>query len=198
MAEELKKFAEKVTGAGRPKAGEIGIRNRQPHAFAFADDGETPNNPDLALVVYRSPVVLDSRLDPAAIFEELFAAHGWEESWRDAMYDFNHFHSRAHECLGIARGKLTALFGGRKGRKIELKAGDLVVIPAGVGHRCIRKSKDLLIVGAYPPNGGKYDEPKPGEIADAVVRDRIRKVPLPATDPAYGENGPLFSIWRRH
>jgi uncharacterized protein YjlB len=197
MNENVKRLVENITGLGKPEVGHICIRSAVPSAFGFADDGETPNNPQLPLVLYRSPVVLEPRYDPAAIFEGLFAFHRWENSWRYTMYGFNHFHTRTHECLGIARGALTARFGGREGQEIELKAGDVIVIPAGVGHRHIRQSEDLLIVGAYPVNGGKYDEPKPGEIAHATALAHIKAVPLPAMDPVYGRDGPLFSAWQR-
>jgi len=131
-----------------------------------------------------------------AIFEVLFASHGWKSSWRNGMYDFNHFHTHTHEVLGIARGKVTALFGGMKGHKVELKAGDVVVIPSGTGHKRIRQSKDLLIVGAYPTNGGDYDEPKPDRVDLKEARRQIKKVRLPLADPVYGKQGPLRRIWR--
>ncbi|HEX4532860.1 MAG TPA: hypothetical protein VH000_01405, partial [Rhizomicrobium sp.] len=129
MNETLRKFAETMTGIGRPRAAEIVLRSRKPHVFQFADDGQTPNNPRFPLIVYRSPVKLAPASDPAAIFEELFAAHGWEGSWRDGIYDFLHFHSHSHEVLGIARGKAKVQFGGRKGRTIELAPGDVAILP---------------------------------------------------------------------
>jgi uncharacterized protein YjlB len=198
MKEEMKKFFEDLTGLGKPKRQQIEIARRVPNSFKFRDDGSTPNNPRLPLIVYRAAVTLDPRFDPAAILEVLFASNRWRDNWRYTMYGYNHFHTSTHECLGIARGKLTALFGGKSGRKIDLQAGDVLVIPAGVGHRRIRQSRDLLIVGAYPANGGKYDEPKPRAIVHAEALARIEKVPLPPTDPVYGEGGPLFARWRDH
>jgi hypothetical protein len=44
-------------------------------AFKFEDDGETPNNPRLALVVYRAAIDLAGAPDPAAPFERAFARH---------------------------------------------------------------------------------------------------------------------------
>ena len=72
-------------------------------AFRFEDDGETPNNPRLPLVVYRAAVSLADAPDPAAPFERAFARHGWSNGWRNGIYPFLHFHTVTHEVLGIAR-----------------------------------------------------------------------------------------------
>ena len=197
MKEAIKKFVEAVTGLGRPRASDLVLRERKPSTFKLKDDGETPNNSKYPLVVYRSPVALDPKFDPAAVFEVLFGANKWGDGWRSTMYGYNHFHTSTHECLGIARGTLTARFGGSSGRKIELRAGDVVIVPAGVGHKHIKQSKDLLIVGAYPANAGKYDEPRPSEVDHATAQMNVSKVKRPATDPIYGRRGPLFSVWRK-
>jgi len=195
VTKALKKFVEGLIGMGKPDAKQIQIRSRKPRAIRLKDDGATPNNPRCPLLVYRSPIELDSRFDPAAIFEAVFAKNRWKDSWRAQMYGFNHFHSGTHECLGVARGKLVARFGGAKGRKVELKAGDVVIIPAGVGHNHIRQSKDLPIVGAYPANSGKYDDARPEEMDHKRALARIRKVRRPSTDPVYGSDGPLLAHW---
>ena len=180
VVEELKRIVEKLTGIGRPARGKLDrlVRLRKPELFRFRDDGETPNNPRLPLVVYRGAVRLDRGYDPAAVFEETFARHGWRDSWRDGVYDFLHFHSATHEVLGIARGRVTVQFGGAKGRNITLAAGDVVVLPAGTGHRRIRDRRDLVVVGAYP-GGGSYDEPRPEEVDHAEAVASIAKVKLP-------------------
>src|ERR1700748_2455531 len=119
MKEEIKKFVEKVTGIAKPKAAQLTVRARKPHSYRLRPDGETPNNPKYALIVYRSPVELDPQYDPAAVLETLFAKNRWGDSWRYTMYGYNHFHTQTHECLGIAKGKLLAQFGGKRGRQIE-------------------------------------------------------------------------------
>ncbi|HEY2010900.1 MAG TPA: hypothetical protein VGH23_18065 [Rhizomicrobium sp.] len=196
MKEDLKKVFERLTWIACPRPKDIALHARKPRIFKFEDDGETPNNMRCPLIVYKSAVKLAKSYDRAAIFEAVFGSHGWKDSWRDGMYDFNHFHTKTHEVLGVARGSLTALFGGTHGRKIELKAGDVVAIPAGTGHRCLRKSNDLLIVGSYPSNGGKYDEPKP-EDAPGDARKSIQKVRAPLSDPVYGRAGALPRLWRK-
>jgi uncharacterized protein YjlB len=198
IIEDVKRRIEQVTGLGRPSAAALAdaARPRKPNLYRFRDDGETPNNPTLPLIVYRTPVRRLPRCDPAAIFEDLFALNGWGGSWRDSVYPFHHFHTQTHECLGIARGRVTVQFGGRHGRKIELKAGDVVVTPAGTGHRRVEASDSLLVVGAYPANGGGYDEPKPDEIDHDTAVAAIAQVKLPAADPVYGTDGPLLQHWR--
>lgn len=198
ILEDAKRTIERVTGYARPNTDDLAAltRNRKAHLLRFEDDGVTPNNSRLAMIHYRSPIKLPDRFDPAAIFEEVFAANGWQDSWRDGMYDFLHFHTHTHEVLGIARGTVRAEFGGSNGKTLDLKAGDVVVLPAGTGHRRIKASKDLLIVGAYPANGGKYDEPKPSDVLHKDALKSIAHVRIPAADPVYGKHGPLKRHWR--
>jgi uncharacterized protein YjlB len=197
LVERLKKAVESATGLGRPRKADLAglVTPRTPRHYRFEDDGRTPNNPALPLVIYRNAVKRPQRFDPAAVYEALFAANGWQESWRDGVYDFLHFHTRTHEVLGIARGRARVQFGGLKGRTLDVKAGDVVVLPAGIGHQRISASKDLLVVGAYPA-AGRYDEPKPGEIAHALALRRIARVRRPARDPVYGRGGPLEQAWK--
>lgn len=105
-AQDVKGTFERLTGLGRPSRNDVknAVRARKAHCFRFVDDGIIPNNPNLALVVYRTPVRLRGDFDPAALFEDLFGANGWADGWRDGIYDFTHYHSRTHEVLGIARG----------------------------------------------------------------------------------------------
>ena len=115
-----------------------------------------PNHPRWPLVVYRNSVKLPDDLDHAAVFEDLFEKNGWSDSWRDGVYDYLHFHSRVHEVMGVARGTASVQFGGVRSRKLTVKAGDVLVLPAGTGHQCFSASKDFLVVGAYPASG-TYD-----------------------------------------
>ena len=113
--------------------------------FVFADDGLIPNS-RLPLIVRRGAITPD-KSDPAKAFERTFAANGWTGAWRDGIYDYCHYHSTAHEVLGIASGSATVRFGGADGETLGLTAGDVAVVPAGVGHALITESGDLLVVG---------------------------------------------------
>ena len=152
----------------------------------FADDGRIPNNPRLALVIYRLALPQSDHL--AKDFEKRFAANGWRNSWRDGIFDYHHFHSNTHEVLGVARGESRVCFGGEQGEVLALEAGDVAILPAGTGHKCESASDDFLVVGAYP-DGRDFDicRGDPAEHDRAVAR--IARVPLPKRDPILGRNG---------
>ena len=96
----------------------------------------------------------------------------------------------------MARGTAVVQFGGKRGRKLRLKAGDVVILPAGTGHQCFSASKDFLVVGAYPATG-KYDLCRPSAKAHARALATILKVPAPRRDPVYGKEGGLLRLWKR-
>ena len=196
LLEDIKRTAERLTGLARPSAAiaQSLVRKRKANPFHFSDDGLTPNHPSWPLIHYRSVVKLDDRFDPAAIFEVLFDAHGWRDGWRDGVYDFLHYHSSTHEVLGIARGHATIRFGGARGRNLEIKAGDVIVQPAGTGHQRISASRDLLVVGAYPA-GSDYDELRSTKADHDRALRAIAKTRAPRTDPVYGSKGPLKQLW---
>ena len=195
VLESLKKAAEKATGIAKPSRDQIGglIRIRKANVAKFKDDGVIPNNSRWPLVLYRGAVALPRNLDPAAIMEDLFDKNGWGDSWRDGIYDYVHYHSRIHEVLGIARDKGTVRFGGNNGKTLQLKAGDVAILPAGAGHQCLAASADFLVVGAYPPTG-TYDECTKSE-EHARALKTIPKIGRPRKDPVYGSKGPLLTAW---
>ena len=94
----------------------------------------------------------------------------------------------------MTHGTLLVLVGSENGSSFDLKAGDVIVLPAGTGHKRILASDDFRVVGAYPEgmdynmrseNDGKYEQ----------AHAEIAKVPLPRTDPVHGDNGPLHKYW---
>ena len=105
-----------------------------------------------------------------------------------------HYHSRIHEVLGIARGNGKVQFGGKRGRILTLKAGDIAILPAGTGHQSFSCSPDFLVVGAYPPSG-TYDECTRSEDRERALKT-ISKTSRPRKDPVFGSRGPLLKSWK--
>jgi uncharacterized protein YjlB len=159
----------------------------------FTDDGSVPNNSRLPLVVYRN--VLDIGPGAVAACESRFAGNGWSGGWRGGVYPYHHYHSTAHEALGVVAGSAKVRLGGDGGEIVELRAGDVVVIPAGVAHKGESASPDLLIVGAYPGGRGP-DMRVPGKGDREQVFANIIAVPVPVSDPVGGRAGPLLERWR--
>jgi uncharacterized protein YjlB len=152
------------------------------------DDGIFPNNPR-PLLLYTGAV----GTDPQAI-EALFTSNDWPAAWRNGVYPYHHYHSTAHEALGVYSGSATVQFGGPDGAAVTIGAGDVAVIPAGVAHKCLERSPDFRVVGAYP-RGQRWDMcyGKPGERPGADRR--IAAVPDPASDPVRGGDGTLIRLW---
>jgi len=164
----------------------------QIEARLFADDDEIPNNPAVPLVVMRESGAAAAD-DPAAWFEKRFASHGWTSAWRWGVYGYHHFHTTNHEVLGVATGEARLMLGGKKGEEFVVRPGDVIVIPAGVGHKCLYASQDFMVVGAYP-RGETPDLKRTS--TEASDRERIAAVPFPQEDPLHGKGGPLFDHWK--
>lgn len=163
----------------------------EPETFTFEDDGAVPNT-RLPLLVYRAAVPAD-----ADAIERLFERNQWPPAWRNGVHPFHHFHSNAHEVLGVARGSAKVLFGGPNGKVVEVRAGDVAVLPAGTGHCNQGASADLLIVGAYPAGQrGRVDLRRgQAEEHEEAVRN-IAQVPRPAMDPVTGAEGAAVRLWK--
>ena len=157
----------------------------------LADDGTYPNNEELPVLVYGQAL----RRSSAQVIERIFRANGWTGAWRNGIFSYHHYHSTAHEVLGIAGGSATVQLGGPDGWGLNVEAGDVLVLPAGVAHKNLGSDSDFQVVGAYPDSGRDWDL-KRGEPEDRPVADRnIEQVPLPASDPLYGDEGPLLEHW---
>jgi uncharacterized protein YjlB len=162
-------------------------------AVELKDDGVVPNS-KLPLLVYRRAVAVSDE-DSAHVFEELFKENGWGDSWRNGIYPYQHYHSTAHEVLGIYQGSAKVQLGGERGVIHDVKAGDVIVIPAGVAHKNLGSSPDFGVVGAYP-EGQEMDMNygKANERERAI--ENIAHLELPKMDPVFGENGLLIEKWR--
>lgn len=183
--------------------------------FFITGAGEAPNNESLPLILYKAAVEFDER-EPEAVFEEIFWGNKWADGFRDGTFPFHHYHSAAHEVVGVARGTAVLQFGGPSGPEVEVAAGDACVIPAGVVHRRIDDAPGYSVVGAYPHHqvpdccvlseaDARLAEVHPdavelvikviGEDKLKAVKASIAATVLPATDPLSGSGGPINELW---
>ena len=135
-----------------------------------------PNHPRFAVLLYRGVDVSDA--------QGLFAAHGWGGSWVNGVFDFHHFHSTSHEALAVIAGSAVIELGGPQGKAFDVAAGDVIVLPAGTGHRRASASGGFRVVGAYPAGQEDYDLLRE---ADDAARARIDALAPPSADPVGGE-----------
>lgn len=160
-------------------------------AIHLEERGFVPNNPRLPVLVYADAFP-SGAADLATTMEKRFQDNGWPPQWRDGIYDFDHYHARGHEVLGFATGSARLLLGGEGGRQLAVKAGDVLLLPAGTGHRRLEQSSDLLVVGAYPP-GQSGDIVR--QAPTAAMRHGMAQLGFPQSDPVFGRDGPLARLW---
>lgn len=187
----------------------VTINRVKPQKFVFEDDGEVPNS---TLPVHLYEGVLDfhdlTREQAEEAINQLVATNGWYRDWTYYVYPSLHYHSTAHEGLIVFQGRATIQIGGKNGRMFTVKTGDVVIVPAGVGHERILASatdderrkeiEEFIVFGVYP-KGQKWDfiseEPNVEDgalqLRDPAVKaaaiERIARVPVPATDPILSE-----------
>ena len=166
----------------------MGYRSGVELATWHAPPGDTiPNNPRFPVLVYRGVEAAATGADAA---RELFGRHGWGGSWVDGVFDFHHFHSTSHEVLAVVAGFATLELGGPQGEAFDVAAGDVIVLPAGTGHRRATAREGFTVVGAYPAGQEDYDLLRS---ADGAARERIAVLGAPPDDPVGGEG---VSRWR--
>ncbi|KAK5676357.1 hypothetical protein LTS10_011169 [Elasticomyces elasticus] len=157
--------------------------------------GLTPNTSlqHKPLLIYRSAFTNPS----ASSIESHFSHIGVvDPQWRYTMYTTSHFHSTSHEVLGIAKGKAKLCFGHEDNpERVEevVGRGDVVVVPAGVGHRLLEDLEGgFEMVGCYP-KGSSWDMCY-GKAGEEGKIEGIKKLRWFERDPVYGDEGPVFDV----
>lgn len=160
----------------------------------FSENGNFPNNPNLPVLLYKN--VFDfSGPGPAAEIERIFSGNHWGGSWRNGIYNFQHYHSTAHEALGVYSGWAVVQLGGPENDPVKIEKGDLVVLPAGTAHKRIDSGDGFAVVGAYP-DGQRWDMNYGKDDETEKARQNISQVPLPKNDPVFGAKGKMFDFWK--
>lgn len=163
-----------------------------PTLFYCGDDAEFPGN-SLPVILYRNALHLPP-IFKALYIRRLFASHDWSNSWNSGVFTYSHYHSITHEVLGFFRGSTTIHLGGPYGHNINVRKGDVLIIPAGVAHKNLGKEYQVKCIGAYP--GGRGYDINTGATGERPRTDHnIHALPLPGEDPLYGSGEGLPKIW---
>lgn len=156
------------------------------HAGRFSARPQSPEPNIWCLpVLFHQHANAPLRDDPAFAFEAVFNRNGWPSAWRNSVYPFRHYHSTAHEGLGIAGGTAQLVLGGPGGHERTVRAVDVPVPPAGTNHFRPEASSDFLVVDAYHP------DQRPALCRNAAPPEglpRIASLSFPSTDPV-GKGG---------
>src|SRR3989338_776083 len=115
----------------------------------FKDDGFIPNS-HFPVILTRKMINL--RGIDAVEAEVVLRGHvlktGWNLEWLWKVYKRPHYHSTTHEALVVFQGSATLQLGGHRLEKlVKVSQGDTIVIPAGVAHQAIERTKDFQVFG---------------------------------------------------
>ena len=83
------------------------------------------------------------------------------------------------------------MLGGPQGETVEVRAGDVMILPPGFGHRRLAMQGGFQICGAYPPGQENYTDRPLAGYDDAMLR-QLAAVAKPQTDPVWGADGALL------
>jgi uncharacterized protein YjlB len=161
------------------------------------DDGIIPNSP-LPVLVYRSVILFDKRKsveENHKALEKAVLRNEWKVDWLWRIYRKTHYHSTAHECLVVFSGRAEIELGGhRVDYRERIGVGDVLIIPAGVAHRCVMSTENFSVFGLYPV-GQTYDLLWGRKSDRKKALKNIVFVPRPIADPVFGKKGPLMHNW---
>jgi len=164
-----------------------------PDTYYVSDNGVFPGN-KLPVLHYKRPLHIPF-LFAARYVKNIFRKHDWNNTWRNGIYTYHHYHSNTHEAMAVIKGSTTLLLGGENGKQVVLRKGDIIVIPAGVAHKNLGRMKDVICVGGYPE--GRDFDMNYGTPGERPAADKnIENLPIPSTGPLAGSEDPLVRLWK--
>ncbi|KAH7009860.1 hypothetical protein EDB80DRAFT_891995 [Ilyonectria destructans] len=165
--------------------------------YFLSGSPDVPNN-RLPVLHYRGVLPEPYTEETATQF---LTSNKWEKRGTWGHIGIRHFHPNSHECYGIFRGHSTLLLGqisptGENGVEINVKTGDVIVLPAGTAHSSLRSSSDYRYIGVYPEGCPRWRNETGKRPATNFTED-IKAVGMPEMDPVYGSEGPLVNLWQK-
>ncbi|MEM6986002.1 MAG: hypothetical protein AAF499_05635 [Pseudomonadota bacterium] len=161
-------------------------------SYSSKPQGMIPNS-RFPLLVHRGGIPGGGE----AAIKARFQSNGWGNNWSyPGIYEYAHFHSTSHECLGCAEGWMAFNLSVGDGgfTKVRLEQGDVIVMPAGVSHEMVGHSDDIMMCGGYA-GGRDWDNIQEAYLTEAlyyVACKNIMSLPIPDKDPVTGET---LSAW---
>ncbi|OCT48891.1 hypothetical protein CLCR_05121 [Cladophialophora carrionii] len=192
----------------------------QPETYYLSPNQHCPNH-DWPVLIYRDCLPLPLSEEKTTAFLE---SHAWEKKGVWGHIAYKHFHPNTHECYasyqsarpvryeepsdtdelraGVFQGESTILVGcgtndTSGGQEIEVRAGDVIVLPAGTGHCSLQSSPDYRYIGVYPEGSPKWRSELGKQAVGNKFAEEIRSVVVPPQDPVNGPEGPLLDLWKR-
>ncbi|KAH7173166.1 uncharacterized protein B0J16DRAFT_418523 [Fusarium flagelliforme] len=163
--------------------------------YLLPPTADAPNS-RLPILVYRNVLPLPRTEETATQF---LTTHRWEKRGSWGHIGIRHFHPNSHECYGIFKGTSTLLLGKIRtgeGMEVKVKAGDVIILPAGTAHSSTQSSLDYKYIGVYPKGCPKWRN-ETGNRPSEDFLSVIQKVDLPEDDPVYGNDGPVTHLWHK-
>jgi uncharacterized protein YjlB len=170
------------------------VTSHQIPAYKFTPNTSIQRKP---LLIYHSAFPFS--VSASAIEKHLKDIDVVAPQWRCTMYSTTHFHTTTHEVLVVSQGKAKLCFGGEENEhrvEQEVEKGDVMVVPAGVGHRLLEdlsEGSGFEMVGSYPK--GKEWDMCYGKNGEEEKVERIKNVEWFNKDPVYGDQGPVMDVY---
>ncbi|KAI1386434.1 uncharacterized protein F4822DRAFT_316371 [Hypoxylon trugodes] len=169
-----------------------------PETHYFEQTTLVPNS-KLPVLIYRDVLPQPYSEEKTQAFLE---KNQWLKGGTWGAVPRHHFHPNTHECYAVFQGSSTLLLGvgpnedAGNGGEVFVKAGDVIILPAGVSH-CSKDFQDgYRYVGVYPKGAPKWKSEycRDGSRCQEL-REEAEHVEIPDWDPVRGRMGPLYELW---